>query len=76
MPAAASCAFSSDRSAMTTHAPSAASFSAVALPIPEAAPVTSAIRVASGFGFGIRWSLASSSDQYSMRNFSASSIGA
>ena len=76
MPAAASCAFSSDRSAMTTQAPSAASFSAVALPMPEAAPVTSAIRVASGFGFGIRWSLASSSAQYSMRNFSASSIGA
>ena len=61
---------------MTTQAPSAASFSAVALPIPEAAPVTSAIRVASGLGFGIRWSLASSSAQYSMRNFSASSIGA
>ncbi len=38
--------------------------------------MTSAIRVASGFGFGIRWSLASSSAQYSMRNFSASSIGA
>ena len=61
---------------MTTQAPSAASFSAVALPMPEAAPVTSAIRVASGLGFGIRWSLASSSAQYSMRNFSASSIGA
>ena len=38
--------------------------------------MTSAIRVASGLGFGIRWSLASSSAQYSMRNFSASSIGA
>ena len=61
---------------MTTQAPCAASFSAVALPIPEAAPVTSAIRVASGFGLGIRWSLASSSAQYSIRNFSASSIGA
>ena len=44
--------------------------------MPDAAPVTSAIRVASGFGSGIRWSLASSSAQYSMRNFSASSIGA
>ena len=44
--------------------------------MPEAAPVTSATRVASGFGFGIRWSLASSSAQYSMRNFSDSSIGA
>ena len=61
---------------MTTQAPSAASRLAVALPMPEAAPVTRAIRVASGLGFGIRWSLASSSAQYSMRNFSASSIGA
>ena len=58
------------RSATTTQAPSAASFSAVALPMPDAAPVTSATRVASGLGFGIRWSLASSSAQYSMRNFS------
>ena len=74
--AAAACAFSSDRSAMTTHAPSAASLVAMALPMPLAAPVTSAMRVASGLGAGIRWSLASSSAQYSMRNFSASSIGA
>lgn len=29
-----------------------------------------------GFGFGIRFSFASSSAQYSMRNFSASSMGA
>ena len=50
--------------------------SAMALPMPEAAPVTRAIRDANGFGFGIRASLASSSAQYSMRNFSASSIGA
>ena len=48
----------------------------MALPMPEAAPVTSAIRPASGFGFGSRASLASSSAQYSIRNFSASSIGA
>ena len=48
----------------------------MALPMPDAAPVTSATRVASGLGLGIRWSLASSSDQYSMRNFSLSSIGA
>ena len=61
---------------MTTHAPSAASRVAMALPMPEAAPVTSAIRVASGFGLGIRCSLASSSAQYSIRNFSLSSIGA
>ena len=47
----------------------------MALPIPDAAPVTSAIRPASGFGFGIRCNFASSSDQYSMRNFSASEIG-
>jgi len=46
------------------------------LPIPEAAPVTSAIFVASGLGFGIRASLASSSAQYSIRNFSDSSMGA
>ena len=74
--AAACCALSSDRSAMTTQAPSADSFSAVARPMPDAAPVTNATRVASGFGFGIRCSLASSSAQYSMRNFSASSMGA
>ena len=48
----------------------------MARPMPEPPPVTSAIRAASGFGFGIRCSLASSSAQYSMRNFSASSIGA
>ena len=44
--------------------------------MPEPPPVTNAMRVASGGGAGIRRSLASSSDQYSMRNFSASSIGA
>jgi hypothetical protein len=43
--------------------------------MPDAAPVTNAIRVASGFGFGILASLASSRAQYSMRNFSRSSIG-
>ena len=48
----------------------------MALPMPEAAPVTRAIRVASGLGFGIRWSLASSRAQYSIANFSDSSIGA
>ena len=74
--AAAACALARSRSAITTQAPSAASLVAIALPIPEAAPVTSAIRVASGFGSGIRWSLASSSAQYSIANFSASSIGA
>ncbi len=61
---------------MTTAAPSAARRFAIALPMPDAAPVTRAMRVASCFGFGIRCSLASSSAQYSMRNFSASSIGA
>ena len=61
---------------MTTQAPSAASRCAMARPMPDPAPVTSATRVASGFGFGIRASLASSNDQYSIRNFSASSIGA
>ena len=48
----------------------------MAFPMPDAAPVTNAIRDASGFGFGIRGSLASSNAQYSIRNFSASSIGA
>ena len=38
--------------------------------------MTSAIRDASGLGLGIRWSLASSSAQYSIRNFSLSLIGA
>ena len=61
---------------MTTAAPSAARRVAIALPIPLAAPVTRAMRVASLFGAGIRWSFASSRAQYSMRNFSASSIGA
>ena len=49
---------------------------AMARPMPEPAPVTSATRAASGLGVGIRWSLGSSSAQYSMRNFSRSSIGA
>lgn len=73
---ATAAAFSAFRSATTTHAPSAASRWAMALPIPLPAPVTRATRVASGFGAGIRWSLASSRAQYSMRNFSDSSIGA
>ena len=47
----------------------------MALPIPDAAPVTNAMRPWWVFGFGIRCSLASSSAQYSMRNFSASEIG-
>ncbi len=73
--AATPAALSASRSATTTQAPSAASRSAIARPMPEPAPVTSATRVASGFGFGSRRSLASSSDQYSMRNFSRSEIG-
>ena len=47
----------------------------MALPMPDAAPVTSAMRPGEGLGLGIRASLASSSAQYSMRNFSDSSIG-
>ena len=47
----------------------------MALPIPDAAPVTNAIRPWWVLGFGMRCSLASSSAQYSMRNFSASEIG-
>lgn len=69
-------AFSVLRSATTTHAPSATSRCAIAFPIPLPAPVTRATRVASALGSGSRWSLASSSAQYSMRNFSDSSIGA
>jgi len=75
-PAATSRAVARLRSATTTQAPSAASRSAIARPMPEPAPVTRATRAASGLGRGIRWSLASSSAQYSIRNFSASSIGA
>ena len=63
-------------SATTTQAPSAASRWAMALPMPDPAPVTTATFVASGFGFGRRASFASSSAQYSIRNFSASGIGA
>ena len=48
----------------------------MARPMPLAAPVTSAIRPAWRLGFGRRCSFASSSAQYSMRNFSRSSIGA
>ena len=50
--AATAAAFAASRSATTTQAPSAASRTAIALPIPDAAPVTSATRVASGFGCG------------------------
>ena len=48
----------------------------MARPMPDPAPVTKATRVASGLGLGRRRSLASSSPQYSIRNFSASGIGA
>ena len=48
----------------------------MARPMPDPAPVTNAIRPASGFGFGSRCNFASSRPQYSMRNFSASGIGA
>ena len=74
--AATAAALPASRSATTTHAPSAASRSAMARPMPDPAPVTSAIRVASGLGLGSRASLASSRAQYSIRNFSDSSIGA
>ena len=64
------------RSATTTQAPSEDRRSAVALPKPEAAPVTNATRPANGFGFGIRFNFASSKSQYSILNFSISAIGA
>src|SRR5699024_11193073 len=69
-------ALSRSSSAMATQAPSAARRVAMALPMPLAAPVTKATRELSGFGAGLRLSLASSSAQYSIRNFSASEIGA
>ena len=52
--------------------PRASSRSAVAAPMPPAPPVTSAIRPARLFGFGMRCSLASSSSQYSMSKASCS----
>ena len=52
-------------SATTTHAPSSASRSAIARPIPEPAPVTNATRPASGGAGGRSASLRSSSSQYS-----------
>src|SRR5580704_17338715 len=59
-------------SASTTQAPSPISRAAIACPMPPAPPVTSATRPASDFGFGMRWSLASSSNQYSILNASCS----
>ena len=59
-------------SASTTQAPSPSSRSAVAAPMPPAPPVTMAMRPARLFGFGIRWSFASSSSQYSMSKASCS----
>ena len=47
----------------------------MARPIPDPAPVTRATRAASGLGRGSRASFASSSAQYSIRNFSDSGIG-
>ena len=41
-------------SASTTQAPSPMSRAAIAFPMPPAPPVTSAIRPASDFGFGMR----------------------
>jgi hypothetical protein len=55
-----------------TTACSASSLLAVALPMPPAPPVIQATRRESGFSGGWRWSLASSSDQYSMLNASFS----
>ncbi len=58
--------------ASMTPAPTRRSRSAVAAPMPPAPPVTSAMRPARLFGFGIRWSFASSSSQYSMSKASCS----
>ena len=59
-------------SASMTMAPSERSFAAIAEPMPPAPPVTKATRPCSGFGFGRRWSLASSSTQYSTLKHSCS----
>ena len=69
-------AASPSMSVTATTAPSSRRRTAMARPIPEPAPVTSAIFPVRGLGLGRRWSLRSSSTQYSMRNFSASEIGA
>ena len=69
------CAPAKSRSATTTQEPSATSRVAIALPIPDAAPVTSAILPTSALPLGARRSLASSNSQYSIRNFSDSLIG-
>src|SRR5262249_60889194 len=57
---------SSDLSVTTTWAPSAASLTAAARPMPLAPPVTSAMRRASSRSGGASVSLYSSSGQYSM----------
>ena len=61
------------RSSTTTSAPSRAKAAAVAAPMPEAPPVTTAMRRASGFS-AAALSLACSSDQYSMSKMSGSGM--
>ena len=61
------------RSITTTSAPSLANAAAVAAPMPEAPPVTAAMRRASGFS-AAELSLACSSDQYSMSKMSGSGM--
>ena len=67
---AVACAASALRSTHTMCAPSLTNRCAVSLPIPEPAPITTWICRASSFSAGIRWSFASSSNQYSMSNAS------
>ena len=62
-------------STTTTAAPAARSPWAIARPMPEPPPVTSATLPVSGLGAGRRRSFISSSIQYSTRNFSASGTG-
>ena len=64
------------RSPTTTWAPASANRTAMARPIPEAAPVTRATRPASSRGLGARLSLCSSIGQYSTSKVSVEVSGA
>ena len=71
--AAVSCAAAAFASAATTWPPRDAICNAVSRPMPLPPPTTTTTLRLNSFSGGIRWSLASSSAQYSIRN--ASSLG-